>query len=32
MGVSPQYHVEVEKRPFFVTQDGVGKPRMELFA
>lgn len=32
MGVSPEYHVEVEKRPFYVTQDGLGKPRMELFA
>ena len=32
MGVSPEYHVEVEKRPFYVTKDGLGKPRMELFA
>jgi hypothetical protein len=26
MGVNPKYNVEVEKRPFYVTKDGVGKP------
>lgn len=26
MGVSPKYNVEVEKRPFYVTKDGIGKP------
>lgn len=32
MGVSPKYAVDVEKRPFFATKDGHGKPRLELFA
>jgi len=31
MGVSPQTAFEVEKRPFYATQDGLGKPVMELF-
>jgi hypothetical protein len=30
LGVPPDYHVEVEQRPFYVTQDGTGKPRHEL--
>lgn len=25
MGISPQYHATVEKRPFYVTKDGQGK-------
>jgi hypothetical protein len=32
MGISPQAAFEVEKRPFYVTQDGLGAPIMELFA
>jgi hypothetical protein len=32
MGVSPRYYAEVEKRPFYVTPDGKGKPVMDLFA
>jgi hypothetical protein len=32
MGISPKLAYTVEKRPFYVTRDGVGKPRMELFA
>jgi len=26
MGINPKYHATVEKRPFFVTKDGKGKP------
>lgn len=32
MGVSPQYAIEIEQRPFFVTKDGLGQPVTELFA
>ena len=32
MGLSPRYGLETERRPFHVTQDGVGKPALELFA
>ena len=32
MGLSPKLAYEVEKRPFYVTRDGLGKPIMELFA
>ncbi len=32
MGISPKLAYEVEKRPFYVTPDGKGKPIMELFA
>lgn len=32
MGISPKYHALVEKRPFYVTQDGKGKPIRELTA
>lgn len=31
MGISPKLAYEVEKRPFYVTRDGLGKPIMELF-
>src|SRR5687767_14370019 len=31
VGISPKLSYEVEKRPFYVTRDGVGKPVMELF-
>jgi arylsulfatase A-like enzyme len=32
MGVSPRYYAEVEKRPFYVTPDGKGRPVLDLFA
>ena len=31
VGMSPKLSYEVEKRPFYVTRDGVGVPRAELF-
>lgn len=32
LGISPKLSYEIEKRPFYVTRDGVGKPIMDLFA
>lgn len=32
MGISPKTAFDIEKRPFYVTQDGKGKPVHELFA
>ena len=32
LGMSPKLSYEIEKRPFYVTRDGVGKPIRELFA
>lgn len=32
LGVSPKLSYMIEKRPFYVTRDGVGVPRKELFA
>ena len=32
LGISPKLAYEVEKRPFYVTRYGEGKPIMELFA
>ena len=32
MGVHPRTAFEVEKRPFYATEDGKGKPVMDLFA
>jgi hypothetical protein len=32
MGISPKLAYEVEKRPFYVTRDGLGKPIGSLFA
>jgi len=32
LGISPRLSYEIEKRPFYVTRDGVGKPITELFA
>src|SRR5262249_14331637 len=32
MGISPRTSFEVEKRPFFVTEDGKGQPVQALFA
>ncbi len=31
-GIPPTLSYEIEKRPFYVTEDGKGKPVMELFA
>jgi hypothetical protein len=31
LGIPPDYQVEVEQRPFYVTRDGRGQPRHELF-
>jgi arylsulfatase A-like enzyme len=31
MGISPQAGFDIEGRPFYVTQDGHGKPVMDLF-
>jgi hypothetical protein len=32
MGISPETQYEIEKRPFYATEDGKGKPVTELFA
>jgi hypothetical protein len=32
LGISPRLSYEIEKRPFYVTRDGVGQPIMDLFA
>jgi len=32
MGISPKLAYEVEKRPFYVTRDGLGKPIESLFS
>jgi hypothetical protein len=32
MGISPKTAFEIEKRPFYVTEDGKGKPVDALFA
>jgi hypothetical protein len=32
MGISPKTAYDVEKRPFFATKDGHGKPVSEIFA
>jgi hypothetical protein len=31
LGISPRLAYEVERRPFYVTRDGVGKPVLDLF-
>jgi hypothetical protein len=31
MGISPQLAYEIERRPFYVTRDGLGQPIRELF-
>ena len=31
MGISPKTEFDIEGRPFYVTQDGKGKPVRELF-
>jgi hypothetical protein len=32
LGISPKQAYEIERRPFYVTRDGLGKPVTELFA
>jgi hypothetical protein len=32
LGISPKLAYEIERRPFYVTRDGLGKPIEELFA
>ncbi len=32
VGISPKLSYLIERRPFYVTKDGLGKPIMELFA
>jgi len=32
LGISPKLAYEIERRPFYVTRDGVGKPIMDCFA
>ena len=32
MGISPDSSLEIERRPFYVTEDGKGKSHRELFA
>ena len=32
LGISPRLSYEIEKRPYYVTRDGVGRPIRELFA
>ena len=31
LGISPKLAYEIEKRPFYVTRDGEGKPILDLF-
>ena len=31
MGISPETAFDVEKRPFYATEDGKGKPALEIF-
>ena len=32
LGISPQYGVETEQRPFYVTKDGLGQPVAALLS
>jgi len=32
LGISPKLSYEIEKRPFYVTRDGLGQPIVDLFA
>ncbi len=32
LGISPKLAYETERRPFYVTRDGLGKPVTDLFA
>jgi len=31
LGIAPNHAFEIEKRPFYITRDGLGKPIQELF-
>ena len=31
LGIAPNHAFEIEKRPFYVTRDGLGKPITSLF-
>jgi hypothetical protein len=31
LGISPKLSYEIERRPFYVTRDGVGKPILDCF-
>jgi hypothetical protein len=31
VGISPRLSYDIERRPFYVTRDGVGQPIMDLF-
>jgi hypothetical protein len=32
VGISPKLSYEIEKRPFYITRDGLGQPILDLFA
>ena len=32
VGISPKLSYLIERRPFYATRDGLGKPVMDLFA
>jgi hypothetical protein len=32
LGISPKLSYEIERRPFYVTRDGLGQPILDLFA
>ncbi|MGY8767063.1 MAG: DUF1501 domain-containing protein [Pirellulales bacterium] len=32
MGIAPDLKFDIEKRPFYTTEDGLGKPVMDIFA
>jgi hypothetical protein len=32
MGISPESVFDIEKRPFYITEDGKGKPVLDIFA
>ena len=32
LGIPPKLAYEIEKRPFYVTRDGEGKPILDVFA
>lgn len=32
LGIHPEAHYEIEKRPFYTTPDGLGKPELDLLA
>jgi hypothetical protein len=32
LGIPPTYHLETEKRPFYITKDGKGRPIQAVFS